>query len=148
MTLVKWTPRRSFLRPFSDIDRFFDSLIPRGFGSNFLHDVDWLPAFDVIESEKDYMIRVEAPGVKKSELNVTLKDGVLTVSGEKKVEESEDSDYYTHRESCYGRFSRSFRLPDDVEEKKIKSAYKNGVLSITIPRKNPVKPKEIEVEIS
>ncbi|MFQ6673193.1 MAG: Hsp20/alpha crystallin family protein [Fidelibacterota bacterium] len=155
MSLIKWIPRTSFLSPFSpgtlanELDRFVDSFFPGALDSTAFHQVDWVPAFDVIEKEKEYVVRVEAPNMKKSDFNITVNDGILTVSGEKKVEESNNGDRYAHRESCYGRFSRSFRLPDDVdEEKNIKGSYKNGVLTVTLPRAKSVDSRAIEVEIS
>ena len=151
MTLVKWTPmnrpgrRNSWLSPLSttrwtsDIDRLFNSLFKEPLGV--------LPAFDVMEKDKEYQLRVEAAGMKKSDLNISIKDGVLIVAGEKHVDATNDSDNYTHRESCCGRFSRSFRLPDDVlNEKKVAAKYKDGVLIISLPRTKPVEIAGIEVE--
>lgn len=87
--------------------------------------------------------------MKKSDFKLTVKDGVLSVSGEKKVEKSRNGDHYTHRESAYGRFSRTFRLPEDVmDEKNVKATYKDGVLSIIIPRLKKVEQKATDVKIS
>ncbi len=162
MTLVKWTPtnrplrRNSWLSPLStsrwtsDVDQLFNSLFrePLGVLPATSKDVDWLPAFDVVEKDKEYQLRVEAAGMKKSDLNISIKDGVLIVAGEKHVDATNDSDNYTHRESCCGRFSRSFRLPDDVlNEKKVAAKYKDGVLTISLPRTKPVEIAGIEVEI-
>lgn len=154
MNLIKWTPRHSLLRPFgvdswtSDIDRFFDSFFRWPVNASRFRDADWLPSFDVVEKDKEYQLRVEAPGMKKSDFNVTVKDGVLTISGEKKEEESKDGDRYAYRESCYGRFSRSFRLHDEVTENKVKANYKDGVLTVSVPRTKPIEAKDVEVEIS
>lgn len=160
MTLVKWTPAHrslrgnSWLSPFStsrwlsDVDQLFGSLLRDPFSfSSIFSEADWLPAFDVIEKKKEYRLLVEAPGMKKSDFNVNVKDGVLTITGEKKMEETKDGDNYTHRESRYGRFSRSFRLPDDVKEKKISANYQDGVLTISLPRTKPVEVEGVEVEI-
>jgi len=124
-----------------------DSFSRRSFDLPTRHHADWLPSFDLIEKNNEYVIRVEAPGMKKTDFNLTVKDGVLTLSGEKTAEESKNDDYYTHRESSYGRFSRSFRLPDEVKENKIKANYKNGVLAIAVPRSKPVEAKEVDIEI-
>ncbi len=161
MTLVKWTPAHRSLRgnsclsPFStsrwmgDFDQLFNSIFGEPIASpSLLRDVDWLPAFDVIEKEKEYILRFEAAGMKKSDFNISVKDGVLTVTGEKKTESTDNGDNYTHQESCFGRFSRSFRLPDDVvDEKKVAAKYKNGVLTISLPRTKPVEVEGVEVEI-
>ncbi|MFQ6615328.1 MAG: Hsp20/alpha crystallin family protein [Fidelibacterota bacterium] len=149
MTLIKWTPRARFLTPFDDFDRFFDSFLTGAWANTLFPDVDWVPAFDVIEKDNAYEVHVEAPRMKKSDFKVTVHDGLLTVSGEKKVEDSKEGKHYTHRESAYGRFSRSFRLPEDVvDDKNVKAAYKDGVLTITVPRTKPVEEKALEVKIS
>ncbi len=162
MTLVKWTPmnrpgrRNSWLSPLSsarwtsDVDQLFNSLFKEPLSGlpATSKNVDWLPAFDVVEKDKEYQLRVEAAGMKKSDFSVSVKDGVLTITGEKQTEADDDSDNYAHRESCYGRFSRSFRLPDDVlNEKKVAAKYKDGVLTISLPRTKPVEIAGIEVEI-
>ena len=162
MTLVKWTPihrpvrQNSSLSPLSttkwmgDIDRLFNSFFgePVGAFPAVSSDNDWLPAFDVIEKEKEYQIHVETAGMKKSDFNISVKDGVLTVTGEKQTNTTNDGNAYTHRESSFGRFSRSFRMPDDVvDEKKVSARYKNGVLTIALPRTKPVVVEGVEVEI-
>ena len=154
MTLVKWTPRMTGMAPFrsrslfSDFDRLLGPLFPLGFDGESSHGANWLPAFDVMETDKQYVVRVEAAGLEKSDFSVTVRDGVLTIAGEKKAEDEKDGNDYTYRESRYGRFARSFRLPDEVNEKKVKASYKNGVLTLSVPRSKPVEVKELEVEIS
>ena len=153
MSLVKWTPRNTFLSPFvgesmlSDMDRFINSFFSGGFDQSPVTSANWLPTFDVIEKEKEYEIRVEAPGMEKSDFTITVKDGVLTITGEKQAESSNDRNGYAYRESQHGKFSRSFRLPEEVNEKKVSANYKNGVLSISVPRSKSVELKEIEVQI-
>lgn len=149
MTLIKWTPRSRFLTPFDAFDGFFDRFFSRTWESSLLPNVDWVPAFDVVEQDNAYAVHVEAPRMKKSDFKVTVHDGILTVSGEKKVEESKDTEHYTHRESAYGRFSRSFRLPEDVvDDKNVKATYQDGALMITIPRTKPIEEKAMEVKIT
>ena len=162
MTLVKWTPTHrpmranSWLSPIStswlssDIDGIFNSIFGESLEGvpTLSKNVDWLPAFDVIEKEKEYQLIVEAAGMKRSDFNVSIKDGVLTITGEKKTEVEDGGEKYSHRESRFGRFSRSFRLPDDVlNEKKVSARYKNGVLTLSLPRTKPVEIEGIEVEI-
>ena len=153
MSLIKWTPRNTFLSPFvgesmlSDMDRFINSFFSGGFDTNTIGGADWLPAFDVIEKDKEYEVRVEAPGMKKGDFGVTVKDGVLTITGEKRAESSDDPNGYAYRESRQGKFSRSFRLPEEVSEKKIGASYTSGVLSVSVPRSKPIEVKEVEVQI-
>ena len=153
MSLIKWTPRNTFLSPFvgesmlSDMDRFINSFFSGGLDMNTVSGADWLPAFDVIEKDKEYEVRVEAPGMKKGDFGVTVKDGVLTITGEKRAESSDDRKGYAYRESRQGKFSRSFRLPEEVNEKKIGASYTSGVLSVSIPRSKPIEVKEGEGQI-
>jgi len=100
-----------------------------------------------IEKDKEYEVRVEAPGMKKGDFGVTVKDGVLTITGEKRAESSDDRKGYAYRESRQGKFSRSFRLPEEVNEKKIGASYTSGVLSVSVPRSKPIEVKEVEVQI-
>lgn len=154
MTLVKWTPGRRYLTPFTvdswldNIDHLFGSFTGWPFHLPAPDRAHCFPSFNLMENDKEYVIRVEAPGMTKSDFNVRVKDGLLTVSGDKKAEESKENEQYTYRGSLYGRFSRSFRLPDDVIQKKVKANYKDGVLTIWVPRSKPVEEKPIEVEIS
>ncbi len=156
MSLIKWTPinrSSTALSPFiggsmlTDFDRIIDSFLGREFDLMPASGATWLPAFDVIEKEKAYEVSVEAAGMEKGDFSVTVKDGVLTISGEKRGENSDDRRSFAYRESRHGKFARSFRLPEEVNEKKVRADYKNGVLSISIPRSKPVGVKEVEVEI-
>tara|TARA_B100000029_G_scaffold151839_1_gene146918 strand:+ start:5394 stop:5864 length:471 start_codon:yes stop_codon:yes gene_type:complete len=153
MSLIKWIPNNVELSPIvstsmlNDIDQFINSFFNETFNYNSIADAKWLPAFDVIEKEKMYEIRVEAPGMGKNEFEVTVQDGVITIAGEKKTASNNKKDGYTYRESSEGRFSRSFRLPEAVNEKKVTASYNNGVLNISIPRSKPIEVKKLEIEV-
>lgn len=156
MSLIKWTPingASTALSPFvgnsilTDFDRLIDSFFSNDFGLGSVSGESWLPAFDVVEKEKEYEVRVEAPGMEKGNFGVTVKDGVLTITGEKPAKNGDERNGYAYRESRHGKFSRSFRLPEEVNEKKVSAGYKNGVLSISIPRSKPVEVKEVKIEI-
>jgi HSP20 family protein len=141
MTLVKWTPMRSLISLPEEIDRFFT-----GFGLGWKDfDSVWSPSVDLSETEDSYEVKAEVPGMNKDEIKISYHDNVLTLSGERKQEEKTDKKNYHRIERAYGRFERSFRLPEEVKAEEIKAKYKNGVLSIEIPKAEKVKPKEIEV---
>ena len=154
MTLVKWTPIRSSLIPYSNgslgdtIDTLFDSFFGRHLNDACFQLKKWTPAFDVTENNKEYTVHVETPGMDKTDLHVTVKQGVLTISGEKKTKHSTKQGNYIQRESAYGNFSRSFYLADDIKEKKIKADYQNGVLIVSIPKKKNANSKQYEVPIN
>ena len=107
----------------------------------------FVPAVDIIERDNEYVLEAEVPGLKKDEIRIDLKDGVLTISGERKYEDEEKKDKYTRVERCYGSFTRSFTLPDHVETDKIDASYKDGVLSVTLPKGEKARPKAIDVKI-
>lgn len=154
MSLIKWTPIRSSLTPYSNgslgdnIDTLFDSFFGRRLNDTSIQLKKRTPVFDVTENDKEYTIHVETPGMDKTELHVTVKEGVLTISGEKKTKQSTKQGNYIQMESAYGHFSRSFYLADDINEKKIKADYQNGVLIISVPKKKNANSKQYEVAIN
>ncbi len=109
-------------------------------------EVDFDPKFDIKETEEGFEVLADVPGLKPEEIEVTLQDGVLTIQGEKKSEREEKQEKYHLVERSYGRFYRSFRLPEDIDCEKLSATQKDGVLKITLPRGPEAKPKEIEVK--
>ena len=106
---------------------------------------DWMPVVDISETEDAFVIKAELPGVDKDDVSVKIENGILTIRGEKKAE---TEDKKNHRIECtYGSFVRSFTLPQTTKSDSIKAEYKNGILNLTIPKSEEVKPKEIEVKI-
>jgi HSP20 family protein len=105
-----------------------------------------VPAIDVTERDNEYVIRAEMPGVNKDAIDVTLADGVLTISGECKEEhEEKDGDRVIRQERRYGKYIRSLRLDTPIDEKNIKANYKDGVLELILPKAESVKPKKIAI---
>ncbi len=109
---------------------------------------DWAPLVDVIEDEKEYLVKAELPEVKKDDVKITVQDEVLTVSGERTQEKEEKGKKFHRIERAYGSFSRSFTLPEDADASKIAADFKNGVLTVHLPKSERAKPKSIEVTIS
>lgn len=148
MRLKVWEPRRGF-RPFSrDFDRFFTDF---GWGlqpAEELDDAAWAPKVDIYETENAYVLNAELPGLTKDQIDIDINDNTLTLKGEKKFEEKVEKDNYVRIERSYGNFSRSFALSDDVNPEGITANYKEGVLEVTLPKKEEAKPKEIKVEIN
>ena len=130
----------------ASLDRFFDSPFFRSLDDR-LDSQRWNPAVEVFESEGALNFSVEVPGLNKDDLKIDVENGHLTISGEKKVE-SEDGKEYFRRERFYGEFTRTFRLPDSVDTDNISANLTNGVLRISMPRKEEAKPKQIEVKVS
>jgi len=109
--------------------------------------VDWAPRVDISETDKEFLIKAEIPDVKKDDVKVTIDKGVLTIRGEKKQEKEEKGKKF-HRVECqYGSFTRSFTLPDNVDETAIKASFKDGMLNVQIQKTEKAKPKAIEVKV-
>lgn len=104
------------------------------------------PKFDIKETEDGYEILADVPGMKPEDIEVTLQNGVLTIQGEKKHERENEKEKYHLVERSYGRFYRSFRVPEEINREKLGAEHKDGVLKITLPRAAEAKPKEIEVK--
>jgi HSP20 family protein len=110
-------------------------------------DIEWKPAADIVERDQEYLIKAELPGVKREDIDVHLENEVLTLSGERQMEETEDTDK-THRvERFYGRFARSFRIPDDVDVAAITAECKDGVLHLHLPKAAVKKPETVKIAI-
>ena len=109
---------------------------------------DWSPRVDIVEDENEYLIKADLPAVDRKDVNVTVEDGVLTVSGERKSEKKEDDGKTYHRvERVYGSFTRRFTLPENVDAGQVKAKYSNGELQIHVPKAEEAKPKAIEVNV-
>lgn len=131
--------------------RELDVLTNRLFGHGLLHrDSDerpWSPRVDITENEAAYVIVADLPEVPKDAVKVTVEDGVLTVKGERKWEKKTDNTKVHLIERAYGTFTRSFRLPEDAAGDQVKAAFKDGVLTVTLPKREESKPRQIEVQV-
>jgi len=108
----------------------------------------WNPAIDVSENDKEITVRAELPGMNSEDVELTIEDHHMTLKGEKKSEKKNGGENDHWRECFYGSFSRTFRLPDNIETKKIKATLKDGVLEVTLPKQAEAKPKRISVEMN
>jgi len=113
--------------------------------TDYCVDSDWIPAYDIIEHDNNFVLEFDLPGFEKSDFAINIKDGVLTVSGERKEHKVEEN-YFNYHGRPYGSFERSFRLSDLVIEDKMKAIYKNGVLRLELPKREDAKPRTIEIE--
>ena len=113
--------------------------------SGYNADNSWTPAVDIIENTDGFALEIDLPGFKKNDFTLTVKEGVLTVSGERKSEKPADDKLYRYYERPYGVFERSFKLPELVEHDNIKASYKNGVLKLNFQKKEETKPRSIHI---
>ncbi len=150
--LVRWNPMREAVDLFNEFDRVFDSPLYRSRWGMPLRTNEvvgsWNLALDVAEKGDLFTIKASLPGINPEDLNVTLEDNVLTVQGEIKEDETIEEETYHLRERRYGSFSRSLRFPVPVNANEIEASYENGVLTLTIPKAEEVKPKRIEIKAS
>jgi len=146
MSLIKW-------QPFGELDDAFNRLMPGFFNRSGRFALEqggkvaWAPTADISETDAEYLIRAELPAVKKEDVRVTLDEGMITISGERK-EEKETKDERFHRvESFRGAFSRSFSVPDNIDDKGIRAESKDGVLTVHLPKAKASVPKTVEVKV-
>ena len=142
MTLIKWNTVGSSI--FNDIDSLFNS-IATDFPALYEQTSSWRPNFEVLNMDEAYRIRVDLPGMAKKNINIEVIDSSLTISGERNNDNNKN--YSNSSEINYGKFSRTFNLPEDVMENKIKASMKDGVLALEIPRIEPVKPEVKKISI-
>jgi len=109
---------------------------------------EWAPLVDIAEDEKEYLIKAELPEVQKDDVQVTVDNGTLTISGERKAEKEEKGRRFHRLERYYGRFERSFSIPDDAEADHVKAEFKDGVLRVHLGKSEKARPKQIEVKVS
>jgi HSP20 family protein len=145
MQLTKWDPFREMEDMF---DRYTRALRwPRRGSQEVMATGDWAPRVDIAETDKEFSIKAEIPEVKKEDVKVSVDNGVLTIKGERKQEKEEKNKKFHRVERLYGSFTRSFTLPDNVDENKIEASFKDGMLNLTIPKTAKTKPKAIDVKI-
>jgi HSP20 family protein len=108
----------------------------------------WAPAVDILETENELVLKADLPEVKQDQIDIRVEDGTLTLKGERKFEATKDEKGYHRIERSYGAFSRSFSLPDSVNPEGVKATFKDGVLTVTLPKKEVAKPRQIKVEVS
>lgn len=146
-TLTAWPGfgRLSDLR--DEIDRLFESPLTELTRTSQLLS-GWTPALDVYEDKENFTVKAELPGMKKEEIEVSLHEGMLSISGERKSESKREEAEVHRTERFFGRFQRTVNLPAAVAAEKVKAAYKDGVLTITLPKTEEAKPKHIDVSVN
>jgi HSP20 family protein len=149
MAITRWDPFRELESVSDRLNRVFGrtGLLSEQTGES-LGVGDWSPAVDVSETAEEYLVKAEIPGVRKEDLKVSIEGGVLRIAGERKQEKEEKSKRYHRVERFYGSFLRQFGLPEAVDEAKLNAEFKDGLLSVHLPKTAPTKPRAVEVKIS
>ncbi len=143
-TLNRWEPFRNNAGLESQVNRIFNELFERPQESNL---TAWAPAVDIVESAHELVVKADLPDIKPEELDIRVENNILTIRGERKFEKKVDEKNYLRVERSYGSFARSFSLANTVNSEAIKADYKDGVLTLTIPKREEAKPKQIKVNV-
>ncbi len=149
MAIVRW------LDPFRDLssiqermNQIFEDALSRSRGRDEgLRTGMWTPAVDIYENNDSVVVKAELPGVEKDQISVEVKDGILTMRGERKFEKEVKEESYHRIERSYGSFQRSFSLPVSVNQDKVTARFQDGVLEVKLPKKEQAKPKQIQVDV-
>jgi HSP20 family protein len=146
MALVKWNPAQGLVERSNEIDRWFNNFFNTD-RSFFDQGFTMSPLINVEETDNEYVISAEIPGVKKEDLNVSFENNVIHISAEKKAEKDKKENNYHYGERSYGKFYRSIPVPSSVKIDEINAEYKDGVLNISVQKTEEAKPKSINVKI-
>ena len=141
--VTRWNPTVAYLNrePFS---RFFESFLNEAQGEE-VSNRTWVPPVDIQETADGYRLQAELPGLTRDDINITLENNVLRLTGERKFERDAKKENFQRIERTYGAFSRAFALPQQVNSEGVQAAFENGVLTITVPKAEQAKPRKIEI---
>jgi len=142
---TRWNP----FKELADFERLFGRTPAiAGNGGEHITEELWAPATDITEDDKEFVVKVELPEMKKEDVKVTVENGTLRISGERKAEKEEKTKKYHRIERSYGAFARIFALPDGADGTKVSADYKDGMLTVRLPKTPEAKPKAIEVKVA
>lgn len=136
MTLIKMNPAREFFRERmmpNEVNSLFESFFTDGLGK-FERNVTFTPRVDVLEKQNHFEVHLALPGLKKEEINIAIEKSTMTISGERKLKNENKDDKFHMVENFYGKFSRSFTLPENIDTTKIEGAFEDGMLTVTLPK--------------
>ena len=148
MAMVRWEPVRDLLTLQERMNRMFDNSYRAGAqDEDWALGGSWAPAVDIYEKDGNIVLKAELPGVDPKDVDVRVENNVLTLRGERKFESEVKREKYHRVERAYGTFSRSFTLPNVVDTGNIKAEYKDGVLHMTLPKREEAKPRQIQINV-
>ena len=148
MELVRWDQVEGVNRIQSRINELFEDTFGRPRAQPSAAAGVWYPPVDILESKDSYLVRAELPGMRKEDLKTEVNEGILTLSGERKLEEPASGVEYHRVERVTGKFSRSFHVPQTVNADGIKATYKDGILEVQVPKADEAKPRQIDISVN
>jgi HSP20 family protein len=144
--VTRWDAHNGLSGLLDQVNRLFESSFPGRSDNSAL--TTWAPAVDIYETENELVVKADLPDVSEKDLDVRIENNTLTIRGERKFEKKVEEENYLRVERTYGSFSRSFSLPNTVNSEAIKADYKNGVLTVELPKRAESKPKQIKVNVT
>ena len=146
MSIVRYDPFRDLRTLQEEVNRLFTGNLARAFDDEGIARGSWSPNVDIYENKDQIVLEAELPGMKREDFDVSVENNIITLRGERHFEKKEDSDNYHRVERAYGSFTRSFTLPNTVSSEGASADYSNGVLRVTIPKREETKARRIEIK--
>jgi HSP20 family protein len=145
MSIVRYDPFRDLRTLQDEVNRLFSTNLSRAFGDEGIARGAWNPSVDIYENKDQIVLEAELPGMNREDFDLTVENNVITLRGERRFEKKDDGDNYHRVERSYGSFTRSFTLPQTVSAEGAQAEYRNGVLRVTLPKREEVKARRIEI---
>jgi HSP20 family protein len=147
MALIRWEPVRELNTIQNEMNRLFNTFFdaPATPGNGPAPQRRWIPAMDLVETDEDFVLRADLPGLSEEDVNIELEDNVLTISGERKAEHEVRKEGYYRVERAHGSFSRSLTLPEGVDPERVRASFDRGVLEVKIPKPEQRKPRKVTI---
>jgi HSP20 family protein len=147
MALIRWEPARELGTIQNEMNRLFNSFFDTPTPGNSGAYRRWIPAMDLVETEGEFVLRADLPGLSEEDVNIELEDNVLTVSGERKSEHEDRKEGFYRVERSYGSFRRSLTLPEGIEPDAVKATFDRGVLEVRVPKPEQRKPRKVSISV-
>ena len=148
MAIVRWEPFNNLLTAQRDFDRLFKEAFNPFVSEGDLSTRTWAPPVDIYENENDIVLKAELPGIEPKDVEVKVEDNTLYLKGERKFEKEVKNESYHRVERSYGSFARSFSLPNSISTDKVKAEFKDGLLTLTLPKREEAKPRTVKIDVS
>ncbi len=145
MSIVRYDPFRDLRTLQEEVNRLFSSNLTRGFGEEGIGRGAWNPSVDIYENKEHIVLEAELPGMNREDFELSVENNVITLRGERQFEKKEETDNYHRVERSYGSFTRSFTLPQTVSAEGATAEYRNGVLRVTLPKREETKARKIAI---
>jgi HSP20 family protein len=146
MGIVRYDPFRDLRSLQDEVNRLFSTNLTRSFGDEGIARGAWNPSVDIFENKDQIVLEAELPGMNREDFELTIENNVITLRGERRFEKKDESDNYHRVERSYGSFTRSFTLPQSVTAENAAAEYRNGVLRVTLPKREEIKARRIEIQ--